>query len=322
MEELSGHPLSESRGKNWIRSFVPEQHQTRMCRMFDHMLQHGEARGYSCPLLARNGDFREIEWHTKTILDDAGTPIGLVSTGHDVTERRVAQRLAAERSRLADIGAVTAQVAHDIGNPVSAISMQVQLISRYLKRGEPVEKLEKPVERLVAELRRLEGLVREFLDFAREQRLEMSDVEVPELLQMVAENWQPIATSQRIAVAVKCDDPSLSIHADRGKLHRVLDNLVKNALEAIGDGPGSVHLTASAPDSDRIRISVEDDGPGISDKVQLFRLFETTKENGSGLGLAVSRQIIAAHGGELRFASRTPRGATFLVDLPRQQPSA
>jgi signal transduction histidine kinase len=96
----------------------------------------------------------------------------------------------------------------------------------------------------------------------------------------------------------------------------VLDNLVKNALEAIGDGPGEVKLSAVVSDSARLCISVEDSGPGIADDVEIFRLFETTKKDGTGLGLAVSKQIMLAHGGDLSFAQREPHGTVFHMELP------
>jgi signal transduction histidine kinase len=96
----------------------------------------------------------------------------------------------------------------------------------------------------------------------------------------------------------------------------VLDNLVKNGIEAIGEAPGEVTITTSVSGPEKLRISIEDTGCGIPDNVQVFRLFETTKPDGSGLGLSVSKQILIAHGGNLVFDARTPRGTAFHVELP------
>jgi signal transduction histidine kinase len=109
------------------------------------------------------------------------------------------------------------------------------------------------------------------------------------------------------------------LEADENKLRRVLDNLVKNAIEALGEGPGEVTISVIAPSAEKARITVEDNGPGIPATVQVFRLFETTKEHGSGLGLAVSKQIVLAHGGDLLFTAREPNGTAFHVELPRQR---
>ena len=102
------------------------------------------------------------------------------------------------------------------------------------------------------------------------------------------------------------------------KLFRVLDNLVKNAIEAIGRGPGEVRISLSAGDSARrgVRVSVSDTGSGLPETVDVFRLFETTKPNGSGLGLPIARRIIEAHGGGLSFARCEPHGTVFHIDLP------
>jgi len=117
------------------------------------------------------------------------------------------------------------------------------------------------------------------LAFAREQRLERDTIDVSRLLEDVVRLWHPAASARHIALRTEICQPWCA-RADGSKLHRVLDNLVKNALEAIGDGPGEVKLSAAVSDSARVRISVEDSGPGIADDVEVFRLFETTKKDG------------------------------------------
>jgi signal transduction histidine kinase len=181
---------------------------------------------------------------------------------------------------------------------------------------QPLGNVIKPVEQLVSEVRRLEGLIREFLSFAREQRLDLQQIELPRFLREVLNVWQPVASAHQIALKLDATESPKQIEADEGKLRRVLDNLLKNAIEAIEPGPGQVKIVAGIVSPDKLRISVEDDGCGIPDSVQLFRLFETTKAQGSGLGLAVSKQIVLAHGGDLLFSPREPRGAAFHVELP------
>ena len=242
----------------------------------------------------------------------------------DVTERkRTEAKLEETRNRecLAEIGAITAQIAHDLGNPLSAVSMQIQLIVQRIRRDgtQPLATILSSAEQLVPEVRRLEILVREILSFAREQRLDLVPIELAPFLKEALKLWRPVAEQHRIRLEGEETCVVERIEADRNKLRRVLDNLLKNAIEAIGAGPGEVRIVTSLAGSERLRISVEDTGCGIPAHVQVFRLFETTKDEGSGLGLAVSKQILLAHGGDLVHSARSPRGTAFHAELPLQR---
>jgi PAS domain S-box-containing protein len=249
--------------------------------------------------------------------------------GGFIERKRAAQGLCGgecltqERERLADIGAITAKIAHDLGNPLTGVSMQAQLILQYVRQNDSaLAAVGKPAERLSAEVRRLEDLVREFLTFAREQRLDLQTLDLRRFLRDVIDLWEAVGAERRISVALEFRDSVDRIEGDHAKLRRVLDNLLKNAIEAIGEGPGEVMIAVSQIGPEKVRISVEDSGGGIPQGVQPFRLFETTKEGGSGLGLAVSKQIVLAHGGDLVFAAREPRGTVFHIDLPMRCRSA
>lgn len=243
----------------------------------------------------------------------------------DVTERRRAlvelhtlQHLASQRERMADLGAITAKVVHDLGNPLAGLSMQAQLVMRRLSRGTTVssESIRQPIEQILSTVRRLDSLVKEFMEFARDQRLKLSAITLPHLLQDIINLWQPVAAARNITITLHADSAE-EIEADEMQLRRVFDNLVKNAIEAIDSGPGVIRVSV-LPKSAQVRISVQDDGPGFPSSIQGFRLFETTKPEGTGLGLAVARQIVMAHGGEIAFAPVSPHGTVFHIDLPRQ----
>jgi PAS domain S-box-containing protein len=323
VERVLGRPLSETIGKSWFDIFVAPSHRELSRDIFRRVLAEGDAVGYASVLLTRDGHTRDVEWRT-TLLRDGDVP-SVLSVGHDVTERKLAderlrhlEKAAQERGRLADIGAISAQIAHDLGNPLSGVSMQAQLIIHRGRRqpDAPLSTVLKQAELLVSEVRRLEGLLREFLTFAREQRLEVSSFEVGSLVREVVELWQPVGGEKGITVSTELRDSGPSVEADEGKLRRVLDNLVKNAIEAIGQGPGEVKLSVGMPSADRVRISVEDTGPGIADSIDPFRLFGTTKKSGTGLGLAIAKQIMIAHGGDVSFEPREPHGTRFHAVFP------
>jgi signal transduction histidine kinase len=169
-------------------------------------------------------------------------------------------------------------------------------------------------------VRRLDALIHEFKNFAREQRLELSEIHLPGFLGEVLAAWEPEATERQIDLVLETPE-SITIRGDRDKLRRVLDNLVKNALEAIDQGPGVVRIATASPVPEKIAVIVEDTGPGIPAGLDVFRLFETTKPNGTGLGLPIVRQIIVAHGGGIDFAHVQPHGTAFTIGLPSHGPS-
>jgi two-component system, LuxR family, sensor kinase FixL len=330
MEQLSGRRSADVRGADWYATFVPERDRARMRALFRQTLDVGQQRGHVIPIVTADGRERHIEWNTKTLLDGQGNRIGLLCMGQDITDRLAAelevrelQRAAHERGRLADIGAITAKVVHDLGNPLAALSMQAQLILRRARRGdfEPVAPVQEPTEQILRTLRRLENLVHEFTDFARDQRLDIHPIQVLPFLTSCADLWQPLATERGIVLTVTTAGPLSILRADEVMLRRVLDNLIKNALEAVDQAPGEVVIGASISCTGRICITVDDNGSGIPEGVDVFKLFETTKPHGTGIGLAVARQLIAAHGGIIEHVPRFPRGTTFRIELPLAGPT-
>jgi len=261
------------------------------------------------------------------IVDETGILVGFIGTCTDMTERRRAeaelqdlQKRSLQRERLADIGAITAKLVHDIGNPLAGLSMQAQLVLRRVRLNETGDSLLRPAEKIVSEVHRLEGLINEFREFSREQRLHRQAIDIPRFLREVVDLWQPVARPHAITISLESPVDVPTIQADPDKLRRVFDNLVKNAVEAIEPGPGQVTIHVALPIPGKLRISVEDSGPGIPESVDVFHLFETTKSQGSGLGLTIAREIVLAHGGSITFVPRQPHGTIFHVDLPVDRP--
>jgi PAS domain S-box-containing protein len=296
----------------------------------DLLLEHGVVSGLSVVIFGRERPFGVLGAHTaqrrRFTADDTHFLQGVANVIAASVDRvgaeqeaRKFQLLAQQRERLADIGAIAADVAHDLGNPVAALSLQAELLIRRAARdpSAPVETLLGPAQRIVAEAHRLDRLVSEVKGFARQQRLQCVVVALPELLRSVVDMWRPMAGARRIFLRLDAPEDLPVLHADEDKLRRVLDNLIKNAVEAIEQGPGQIRLSAGTlPGGDRVRISVQDSGPGIPPDVDVFRLFETTKRDGSGLGLSIARQIALAHAGDLTVEAAEPHGTIFHLDLP------
>jgi PAS domain S-box-containing protein len=308
---------------------LPPERADELANIFTRIRRGERIDHFETIRVRKDGTRMAVSLSISPIKDMAGQIIGASSIGRDITEReraaaqlREAQRLAQHRDRLADIGAITAEIVHELGNPLAGISAQAQLILRRANRASPalVETPLQPAQRILAEVDRLQFLIREFRDFARGQHLQLKAVELPRFLQAVVDLWQPVAASRGIVLTLEhpADVPPLT--ADEDKLRRALDNLVKNAIEAIDDRPGRVGIHVTLPEPDAVHISVIDTGPGVADSVRGFRLFETTKPYGTGLGLAIAQQIVRAHQGRIEFARLTPGGTVFRIELPRGGP--
>jgi len=222
-----------------------------------------------------------------------------------------------QRERGADLGAIAAAIVHELVNPLAALSLQAQLVLRRAGRGggRPANSVREPAERMIAEVRRLDDLLKRLMA-AAEPHLECETAELSALVRDVVTCWQLDAGRRAIDIPLTPHAP-MTVRADARLLRTVLDAVVENAIEAIGIGPGRIDIALTAAASDRVGVVVEDDGPGIADPGKVFRLLGTTKPGRLGLGLAVARQIMFAHGGSLTFAPRTPRGTVFTIELPR-----
>jgi two-component system NtrC family sensor kinase len=225
---------------------------------------------------------------------------------------RASQARVIHQEKMAAFGLLAAGIAHEVGNPLAALSSLVQI----LKRKGPDPYTAEKLDLAARQLERIGRTIRELIDFSRPAstvvtRIRIADV-VDEALG-IAKYYQ--RTKER---SITTDIPAglPLVHGVRDYLTQVVLNLVLNAIDATDD-QGRIHV-AAAIEREAIVLSVDDDGRGISvaDRCRLFQPFFTTKAHGTGLGLYVSRQILEDFEGTLSFRSETGRGSTFLVRLP------
>lgn len=234
---------------------------------------------------------------------------------HDEARRR---RL--ERERLAAIGAAAAKLAHEVGNPINGMLLNLQLLGRRIAARQPHERLEALVSRVEGEVQRMARLLDEFRGMSRRQAFLFEAVSPKALLEHLVTDHRAEYEARGVRV-VLCYEPDLpAIRVDRCKMLQVLLNLGKNAVEAMGRAGGTLTLGAHA-EEDGVVVTVGDTGPGVADDIDVFEPFATTKPDGTGLGLPVARQIVAGHGGRLSYRSEPDCGTTFSVWLPLGSPA-
>ncbi len=328
-ERTYGYSAAEAVGRP-SAMLLPENRRDEIKHILARIRRGELVDHYETVRVRKDGTHLLVSLSVSPIKDVAGRVIGAASIARDITEReraaarlREMQKLAQQRERLADIGAITAEIIHEIGNPLAGISAQAQLILRRAGRAPAgaLDAVAQPAERILGEVWRLEALIRDFQTFARAQHLRLAPVDVARFLEESLALWQPVAAARAITLRAERPDALPPLVADDEKLRRALDNLVKNAIEAIGAGPGWVTIRITLPEPDALHIAVVDSGPGIPETVRGFRLFETTKPDGTGLGLAIAQNIVVAHHGRIDFA-RTAEGTVFRIELPLAAPPA
>jgi two-component system sensor histidine kinase PilS (NtrC family) len=281
-----------------------------------------------------DGEARHLGLAVSILRGDEGAEAGHVVIFQDVSAVVRMERELRRRERLAGVGELAASIAHEIRNPLAAISGSVELL-----RGGSVEAdRERLMDIVLREIGRLDALIRDFLQFARPAPPKLAPVALPALLEEVA---QMLATAVPPGAQLEVEaDPSARALADATQLRQVLWNLARNACDAL-EGPGVVRLCASRvagepqglgsgdrkrsrEEAAAVEIVVEDTGRGIplADLERIFDPFYTTKPDGTGLGLPTVHRIVESHGGALQVESQPGVGTRFRVRLPAAEATA
>ena len=232
----------------------------------------------------------------------------------DISEKVRLQEKAVEHERLATIGITAAKLGHEIGNPLNSMTLSLQLLERRLVSLTNDDKVVERVRGLRDQIARLTQLLQEFRNLSRRQDYRLVPTNLSELVtEVLTAETENYATRGVTIVHERATELPL-VKADTDKLRQVLLNLCKNAVEAMPDG-GTLTVQVQQDGANRVQLHIRDTGNGIPDGVNIFEPFITTKPEGTGLGLPVVRQIVAAHGGELTYHTALGQGTTFTVSL-------
>jgi len=240
-----------------------------------------------------------------------------------LTEKHaLAEAALRRRDRLSAMGELASTVAHEVRNPLNAIAMSGQRLRREFLGGAVAvaesdrAELEQLLGVLEGETRRINDIVQQFLAFARPPKLAPRETDLAALVGAAAEAMRPIASNRTVSLEVDVAGAGQA-RVDPDQLRTALDNLARNAIDATPAG-GRVRIAARS-DAKEHAIDVSDTGAGIApeDLPRIFDLYFTTKPEGTGIGLAVTQQIISAHGGTIEVDSSAGAGTRMTIRLPR-----
>lgn len=247
-------------------------------------------------------------------------------TGRVKAELARMQDRLVQSTRLATIGRMAAQIAHEIRNPLGTIKNAAFFIGRRLPKEEA--RALGNVERIHREVSVCVEIIENILAITKIQQPKKNPLElkpfVADAFERLRQNELPESRRDGLSCRYEGDPEPFTIHADQVQFRQVLDNLLKNAFEAL-DGVGEISISARTSAAENI-IEVSDNGPGVPDGQveKIFEIFHTSKAKGTGLGLGICRQIIERHGGTLEYqaplrpATQDRPGATFVITLPRE----
>ncbi|MBM4309651.1 MAG: PAS domain S-box protein [Deltaproteobacteria bacterium] len=220
--------------------------------------------------------------------------------------------------RLSAIGAVAAQVAHDIRNPLTAIG---GFARRLLRQSDTTPPNQDYFKIIVQEVDRMEHILSDLLSFSKPPDIVRTPGDINEVLRSTVTVYMQEIEKRAIAYCENLAADMPEIELDSAHMQRVFDNIVKNALDAMQDGEAGSRLTiTSGQDGTMAYVTIADTGAGIGDNVadKIFDPFYTSKASGSGLGLTLAAQVVTAHGGTITWQPAEPRGTCFIIALPLQ----
>ena len=300
-------------------------------RPFDRLIQRTrETRGSAEPetmtLPWSDGDgLATREWLVVAhpVEDRERHLLGVMIVARDLQALGAVESTIRYSRKLAALGRLTAGVAHEVKNPLNAMTIHLELMKGKLAKlsrensGAAAPVVEH-VNVIGNEIKRLDQVVQGFLKFTRPEDLHLGPVPVDKLLSEIAQVVQPDAASNRVRVQVYCPPDVPDVQGDSGSLRQALLNLALNACQSMTGG-GTLRLSARGISRRRVEIDVEDTGSGIAPEhlQKIFDLYFTTKSDGSGIGLSMVYRTVQLHDGEIEVQSTPGTGTRFRILLPQ-----
>lgn len=306
------------RGKEGITGFSMEQvlgEHHPLYQMLMETLAREEGISHLEVEMKRDGESLWLIAATSLLIGGEGKAIGALAIFQDITEIKALEEKLRQADRLAALGTVSAGLAHEIKNPLSAIKTFVQLLPQKIGNPSFMEKFNITVPR---EIDRINHLVEDLLELTRRRVRPLVELKVDSLIFQVIDLHGEELKKRQIAFQEHLDKTIPPVHGDAETLYRAFSNLIINAIQAMPNG-GTLSISSKLDSSSSwVEIAFRDTGIGMDENTakNIFNPFFTTKDKGVGLGLALTRKIIEDHRGTIEALSEKGMGTTFTILLP------
>ncbi|MHC4871563.1 MAG: ATP-binding protein [Planctomycetota bacterium] len=314
--EIAGLPIHEINGKNI--NAIPAYEELNI--IFGQTLKSGRPQENESLFIYNSAGNARIPVGVNTaILEDyAGSPIGVVIHFRDLTHIHKLSEQVKRAERLGALGQMASGIAHEIRNPLNSVQGFVQLLQENAEN----EQHKEYCHIVLDEVKRINGIVQDMLDFSRQQEFSTENTDIEKILHEVCRQLHGEAEKQEIDLSLQVTAKTIpQVRANADKLKQVLINIIRNGLQATPAGgrvTAGLDIYSSESSPFMVRISITDTGSGI-DKENLSKVFDpfyTTKDDGTGLGLSICQKIVEQHGGRINVESVLTEGTSFFIFLP------
>lgn len=288
----------------------------------------GKLVRYETRNFGADGKYVAVDFSLKPVKNEQGETVLIVPEGRDITERKQAEEAsrahqleAAHFMRLSIMGEMAASMAHELNQPLAALISYCGTAQSLIKRDGAPGELADILDRANHQAHRASEIIKHISNFVSKGSSKKRLVDINELILEMSNIVELEINSRDIKIEHDLDSREHKVCANPVQIEQVLLNLVRNSLEAFensGSSGGKVSLKTRLSPGNTIRIAVTDNGPGIDETMRdsLFRPFHTSKENGMGMGLSVSRTILRSHDGKIWLEEYTDQGTSFCIELP------
>lgn len=319
-EHILGWKADEITGAS-LEKIIPRSvlEQDELKHIRDAIYANGSITNYETERLHKNGESILVSLTESLIRNENGDIIGRSKILRDLTELKIREEQIQHSERLATVGHMAAGVAHEVGNPLTAISSLVQVCQR--KTDDPF--VQDQLKKVRDHIQRITKIVRDLVDFSRPSSLESEMMELNSIIKSAVGLLKHDARCSDVEFTMLLSSNLARLQGVPDQIHQVLVNILLNAVDAMEGVKNPAITIKTWKENNFIKISITDVGTGISEDEQnrIFEPFFTTKDvgSGTGLGLSVSHGIITQMGGNIEVESKPGEGAIFTLILPVQQ---
>ncbi len=300
---------------------LPQDLPTRKTVLKELFLHDVQRQVNSCLAdLIGKGDRRlTTDCYSTALKDQRGNRLGTAVTFYDNTGWRKIEHKIIHNERILALGQLSTSLAHEIKNPLHSMVINMEILRSRIHKDAPqaYDKLEKYLNILSSEVTRLDSVVRGLLDFAKPMQGHFKPIRINEVFMNIMELIYPQAKKQGVQIVAKLPSDLPNVRAEESQLKQIFLNLTLNALQAMPKG-GKLTVRTKRLRSGRVRFSITDTGQGIARQhmPQIFNLYFSTRERGTGLGLPMVLRLVENQGGAIRVRSTLKRGSHFSITFP------